>query len=65
MVKMKTVKAASKRFKKSGTGKLMRWHACKSHILTKKSKKRKRNLRQDVAVDPGSVKQVQRMLPHL
>jgi large subunit ribosomal protein L35 len=64
MVKMKTNKAASKRFKMTGSGKLMRWHACKSHILTKKSRKRKRNLRKDALVQPDILKQMQRMLPY-
>ena len=47
MPKIKTNRAAAKRFKKTGTGKLKRNKAYKSHILTKKSTKRKRNLRQD------------------
>ena len=46
MPKIKTNRAAAKRFKKTGTGKLKRNKAYKSHILTKKSTKRKRNLRQ-------------------
>ena len=45
MPKMKTHRGAAKRFKKTGTGKLKRAKAFKSHILTKKSAKRKRNLR--------------------
>ena len=45
MPKIKTCRAAAKRFKKTGTGKIMRNKAYKSHILTKKSQKRKRNLR--------------------
>lgn len=44
MPKMKTVSGAKKRFTLTGTGKIKRKHAYKSHILTKKSKKRKRNL---------------------
>ena len=44
MPKMKTVSSAKKRFKTTGTGKLKRKHAFKSHILTKKATKRKRNL---------------------
>ena len=51
MPKMKTSRAAAKRFKKTGTGKLVRSKAYKSHILTKKSTKRKRNLRKDVVMD--------------
>ena len=49
MPKMKTCRAAAKRFKKTGTGKLKRNKAYKSHILTKKSPKRKRNLRKGAA----------------
>ena len=48
MPKIKTCRAAAKRFKKTGTGKLVRNKAYKSHILTKKSQKRKRNLRKQV-----------------
>lgn len=51
MPKMKTNRSAAKRFKKTGTGKLVRNKAYKRHILTKKSTKRKRALRQDVVVD--------------
>ena len=47
MPKLKTSRAAAKRFKKTGTGKLVRNKAYKSHILTKKSTKRKRNLRNE------------------
>nr|MCR4757948.1 50S ribosomal protein L35 [Butyrivibrio sp.] len=49
--KMKTKRAAAKRFKVTGTGKLMRNKAYKRHILTKKSTKRKRNLRHAGLVD--------------
>ncbi len=48
MPKMQTSRAAAKRFKTTGTGKLVRSKAYKSHILTKKSTKRKRNLRKDI-----------------
>ena len=51
MPKIKTSRAAAKRFKKTGTGKLKRNKAYKSHILTKKSQKRKRNLRKATVVD--------------
>ena len=51
MPKMKTSRAAAKRFKKTGTGQLVRNKAYKSHILTKKSTKRKRNLRKDIVTD--------------
>ena len=48
MPKVKTKRAAAKRFKTTGTGKLVRNKAYKSHILAKKSTKRKRNLRKDI-----------------
>ena len=51
MPKIKTCRAAAKRFKKTGTGKLVRNKAYKSHILTKKSQKRKRNLRKSAVVE--------------
>lgn len=50
MPKQKTHKGAAKRFKLTGTGKVMRNHSMKSHILTKKSTKRKRNLRHKTEV---------------
>ena len=55
MPKMKTSRAAAKRFKLTGTGKLKRAKAYKSHILTKKSTKRKRNLRQAAMTDATNV----------
>ena len=65
MPKMKTSRAAAKRFTKSGTGKLIRNKAYKRHILTKKSTKNKRNLRQDVVVDATNVKNMKKILPYL
>ena len=56
MPKMKTSRAAAKRFKKTGTGKLVRNKAYKSHILTKKSTKGKRNLRKDIIMDATNAK---------
>ena len=56
MPKMKTKSSAAKRFKKTGTGKLKRNKAYKSHILTKKSQKRKRNLRKSTITDASNVK---------
>jgi len=53
MPKMKTHKGAAKRFKLTGTGKVKRFKAYKSHILTKKTTKRKRNLRKSVEVSPA------------
>ena len=54
MPKMKTSRAAAKRFKKTGSGLLKRNKAYKSHILTKKSTKRKRNLRKATITDRSS-----------
>ena len=62
MPKMKTSRAAAKRFKTTGTGKLVRNKAYKSHILTKKSTKRKRNLRKDIATNSKVMKKI---LPYL
>lgn len=59
---MKSNSGASKRFKKTASGKLKRKHAFKNHILTKKSKKRKLKLRHDAIVDPGDEKRVKAML---
>ena len=65
MPKIKTNRAAEKRFKKTGTGKLKRNKAYKSHILTKKSTKRKRNLRQATITDATNVKNMKKVLPYL
>lgn len=62
MPKMKTKSAAKKRFRVTGTGKIKRKHAYKSHILTKKSVKRKRNLRHASIVEPANMKAVKEML---
>ena len=63
MPKLKTKRAAAKRFKKTGTGKLMRMKAYKSHILTKKSTKRKRNLRKATVTDATNAAVMKRILP--
>ena len=65
MPKIKTNRAAAKRFKVTGTGKLNRNKAYKSHILTKKSTKRKRNLRQATITDATNVKNMKKVLPYL
>ena len=65
MPKIKTNRAAAKRFKKTGTGKLKRNKAYKSHILTKKSTKRKRNLRHATITDATNVKNMKKVLPYL
>ena len=65
MPKIKTNRAAAKRFKATGTGKLKRNKAYKSHILTKKSSKRKRNLRHATMTDDSNVKNMKKILPYL
>ena len=60
MPKMKTSRAAAKRFKKTGTGQLKRMKAYKSHILTKKSQKRKRNLRKATITNGKSKRRFRR-----
>ena len=65
MPKMKTSRAAAKRFKKTGTGQLKRNKAYKSHILTKKSTKRKRNLRKSTIADPTNAQNMKKILPYL
>ena len=65
MPKMKTSRSAAKRFKKTGTGKLKRMKAYKSHILTKKSTKRKRNLRKATIADATNAKVMKKILPYL
>ena len=62
MPKMKTNRAAAKRFKRTGSGKLKRRRAFRSHILTKKPTKRKMQLRANVAVGKSDVKEVQRLM---
>lgn len=56
MPKMKTHSGSKKRFRRSGTGKIMRAKACKSHILTKKSTKRKRGFRQEAELAAADAK---------
>ena len=65
MPKMKTNRGAAKRFKATGSGKIVRNKAFASHILTKKSTKRKRSLRQSGLVDETNVKGIRRILPYL
>ncbi len=62
MPKVKTKSGAKKRFKLTGTGKIKRKHAYKSHILTKKETKRKRNLEHATLVDKADVPRVKKML---
>lgn len=65
MPKMKTKRAAAKRFSKTASGELKRNKAYKRHILTKKSRKTKRALRQATMVDATNVKTMKKILPYL
>lgn len=64
MPKIKTHRGAAKRFKKTGTGKFKGSHAFHSHILGKKSPKRKRNLRKAVIASESDARKLQRILPY-
>lgn len=64
MPKMKTKSGAKKRFVLTGSGKIKRKHAFKSHILTKKSTKRKRNLTHFTIIDKADEKNIRRLLRH-
>ena len=65
MPKVKTNRAAAKRFKVTGTGKLKRNKAYKRHILTKTSSKTKRNLRKPAMTDATNVKNMKKLTPYL
>lgn len=62
MPKMKTKSGAKKRFTFTGSGKIKRKHAFKSHILTKKSTKRKRNLTYSAIIDKADEKRIRTLL---
>jgi len=64
MPKMKSNSGAKKRFKVTGTGKVKRKKAYKSHILTKKRSKRKRKLGKDELVDKTNEKSIKKMIPY-
>jgi large subunit ribosomal protein L35 len=64
MPKLKTHKGASKRFKKTGTGKVVRSHAFGRHILTSKPHKRKKKLHKTVVADAADQPVLKRMLPY-
>ena len=64
MPKLKTNKAASKRFRKTGKGKIKRAHAFRRHILTSKTTKRKRKLRARAHVAECDMRELQRLLPY-
>ncbi len=63
-IKAKTNSGTKKRFRFTGTGKIRRFKASKSHILTKKTRKRKRNLRKAGLVDKTNERSVKRLLPN-
>ena len=63
-LKLKTHKGAAKRFKLTGSGKVMRHHSFARHILTSKPSKRKRRLSRATELAPADVAQVRRMLPY-
>ncbi|OQA22119.1 MAG: 50S ribosomal protein L35 [Actinobacteria bacterium ADurb.Bin346] len=62
MPKIKTHRGAAKRFKLTGTGKIVRLKAYKSHILTKKNAKRKRNLGQETEISASDYPRIRRLL---
>ena len=64
MPKLKTHRGAAKRFKKTGTGKIVRASAFKRHILTSKTTKKKRHMRGSRAVADADVQKLERMLPY-
>ena len=64
MPKLKTRKAASKRYKITGNGNFLRRHAFKGHLLMKKSNKQKRKLSQTLCVSKNDIKSIQLMLPY-
>ena len=64
MPKIKTLKGAAKRFKVTGTGKLRRHKSSKSHLLTGKTKQRKRNLRQPALVSKADSARMRRLIPY-
>ncbi|MCY3547147.1 MAG: 50S ribosomal protein L35 [Gemmatimonadetes bacterium] len=63
MPKMKSNRGAAKRIRKTGSGKLARMRAYKSHILTKKNRKRKRRLRSKTTASKADAGRIRRMLP--
>ncbi|MDR1486415.1 MAG: 50S ribosomal protein L35 [Deltaproteobacteria bacterium] len=65
MPKMKTNRAAAKRFRSTGTGKVRRYKAYARHILTSKTTKQKRNLRSAATVDSTNLKSIKKLLPYI
>ena len=64
MPKIKTNRAAAKRFKKTGTGKIVYKKSCAGHMLTRKTTKRKRSLRQPHLIAKSDQKEIKRLLPN-
>lgn len=64
MPKQKSHSSSKKRYKKTGTGKFLRAQAFKKHILTKKTAKRKRQLRRIIEVSPAEHKRLKQLLPY-
>jgi large subunit ribosomal protein L35 len=64
MPKIKTLQGAAKRFKVTGTGKVRRFKAAKSHLLTGKPRRRKRNLRQSTLVVRADSSRIRRLIPY-
>ncbi len=65
MPKIKTNRGAAKRFGKTGSGKIRRNKAFASHILTKKTTKRKRGLRKSTIVNPSDARNISRLIPYV
>ncbi|RMD71980.1 MAG: 50S ribosomal protein L35 [Gammaproteobacteria bacterium] len=65
MPKIKTNRGAAKRFKRTASGQFKRAHSHLNHILTKKSRKRKRHLRQLTLVHPSDARAIRRLLPYI
>ncbi len=64
MPKIKTHRGAAKRFKKTATGKIKASHAFHSHLLSKKTARRKRRLRQATVISSADAKKIKRLLPY-
>jgi large subunit ribosomal protein L35 len=64
MPKIKTNRGAAKRFKTTGSGKIVRGRAFANHILTKKSTKRKRTLRKSTLVNSANLKHIRKLIPY-
>jgi large subunit ribosomal protein L35 len=64
MPKLKSTRGAVKRFKTTGSGKIKRYKAFASHLMTSKTTKRKRNLRKSMIVNKGDLRNIKRMLPY-